>query len=163
MVKFSCTKQLPQFDAAAICLPLRTYSKAWTVLGPQQRPFQKTPLKAPFTVMNTECRIVLMAGSGPLLLQQTFVPIRACSWSLKDYVYVCAGEVTCIHRARCHYPGQRSGVSGLFLSSPVVSSYKRHEILEFLLSSLWKGSHLMGKMFLPAIKQQQGTASQVRF
>ncbi|XP_021267877.1 probable G-protein coupled receptor 146 isoform X3 [Numida meleagris] len=36
----------------------------------------------------------------------------------------------------------------------------RDERLEFLLSLRWKGSDLMEKMSLPAIKKQQGTAYQ---
>jgi len=81
------------------------------------RPFQKKnrPPKSPVTITSRVHRTVLLAGSGPQFQQQPPAPIWAWSWSLKDYASVCAGEVTCIHRVRCHCPGRCSGVSSLFL------------------------------------------------
>lgn len=123
-------------------------------------PFQKKTSPNPFTtrgrVHSSVPRAGAGAGAGPVCARAP-VPMRAWGCSSGDYEHGCAGQ--------SHVPTVSSATPGPLRPQQLCHCLlcHRNETLQALLSSPTKGSALMGKMFLPAVMGQQGSASQVRF
>lgn len=146
-----CTEQLlwwshcpPAPEPCAVCLP-----KAGLFPEPQPVLSKKRPLQT-LPQPGQGHSTVPRAGSGAGFARAA---VGACGCSLGDYEHVCAGQSHAATVSRALRP-QRLCHRSLG---------RRNGALPALLSSLHTGSALMGKMHLPAIKGQQGSASQVRF